>query len=120
MHKTVGLVGVGKMGSALLERLISAGANVRAFDIKDSAMQAARERGAETVASSAEAARGAKIVHVFVHNDQEVFDATLSDNGVLAGAEKGATVIVHSTVLPGTTRRVAEEATSRGVRVIDA
>jgi 3-hydroxyisobutyrate dehydrogenase-like beta-hydroxyacid dehydrogenase len=114
MDYRVGLIGVGNMGSALLERLVAAGAKVRAFDIKESAMQAARERGAETVASSAEAARGAKIIHVFVHNDQEVFDATLADKGVLAGAERGATVIVHSTVLPATTRRVAEEATPRG------
>jgi 3-hydroxyisobutyrate dehydrogenase-like beta-hydroxyacid dehydrogenase len=120
MGHRIGLIGVGKMGSALLERLIAAGMSVRAFDIKNSAMQAARERGAETVASSAEAAREARIVHVFVHNDQEVFDCTLGDNGVLAGAGQGATVIVHSTVLPATTKRVAEEAATKGVRVIDA
>jgi 3-hydroxyisobutyrate dehydrogenase-like beta-hydroxyacid dehydrogenase len=120
MQKTVGLVGVGKMGSALLERLIAAGAKVRAFDIKDSAMQVAREGGAETVASSAEAARGAGIIHVFVHNDQEIFDATLGENGVLAGADRGATVILHSTILPATTRRVAEEAARSGVHVVDA
>jgi len=120
MNYQVGLVGVGKMGSALLERLVLSGAKIRAFDIKDSAMQAARAGGAETVASSAEAARGATIIHVFVHNDQEIFDATLGDNGVLAGAGKGATVILHSTILPATTRRVAEEAAGKGVRVIDA
>lgn len=120
MNYPVGLVGVGKMGGALLECLIKAGAKVRAFDIKDSAMEAARAAGAETVASAAEAARGAKIVHVFVHNDQEIFDATLGDNGVLAGAEKGATVILHSTILPATTKRVAEAAAPKGVRVIDA
>jgi|tagenome__1003787_1003787.scaffolds.fasta_scaffold20962913_2 3-hydroxyisobutyrate dehydrogenase-like beta-hydroxyacid dehydrogenase len=120
MDKAVGLVGVGKMGSALLERLIATGAKVRAFDIKDSAMQAAREGGAEAVASSAEVARGATIIHVFVHNDQEIFDATLGDKGVLAGAGKGATVILHSTILPATTRRVAEQAERKGVRVIDA
>ena len=88
MNYQVGLVGVGNMGSALLERLVAAGMKVRAFDINNSAMQAAREGGAETVASSAEAARGAKIIHVFVHNDQEVSDATLGENGVLAGAER--------------------------------
>jgi 3-hydroxyisobutyrate dehydrogenase len=120
MNYQVGLVGVGKMGSALLERLTAAGAKVRAFDIKDSAMQAARERGAQTAASSAEAAHGARIVHVFVHNDDEVLECTLSDKGVLAGADKGATVIVHSTVLPATTQRVAEEAAGKGIRVIDA
>jgi 3-hydroxyisobutyrate dehydrogenase-like beta-hydroxyacid dehydrogenase len=120
MDYQVALVGVGNMGSALLERLIAAGAKVRAFDIKDSAMQAARERGAQTVASSAEAAGGAKIIHVFVHNDQEILDATLGDQGVLAGADKGAIVILHSTILPATTRRVAEEAARKAVRVVDA
>ena len=120
MDYQVALVGVGNMGSALLERLVAAGAKVRAFDIKDSAMQAARERGAQTVASSAEAARGAKIIHVFVYNDQEITDAMLGEKGVLAGADKGAIVILHSTILPATTRRVAEEAARKAVRVVDA
>src|SRR5687767_4632452 len=120
MDYQVALVGVGNMGSALLERLIAAGAKVRAFDIKDSAMQAARERGAQTVASSAEAAGGAKLIHVTVRNDQEILDATLGDQGVLAGADKGAIVILHSTILPATTRRVAEEAARKAVRVVDA
>jgi 3-hydroxyisobutyrate dehydrogenase-like beta-hydroxyacid dehydrogenase len=120
MDYQVGLVGVGKMGSALLTRLIGAGAKVRAFDIKESAMQAAREGGAETVASSAETAGGSRIIHIFVHNDDEVLDATLSEKGALAGADKGATIISHSTILPSTTRRVAEAAAPRGIRVVDA
>ncbi|MEX0752784.1 MAG: NAD(P)-dependent oxidoreductase [Xanthobacteraceae bacterium] len=120
MNDPVGLVGVGKMGEALLVRLIGAGKRVRAFDIMDTAMQAARAGGAETVASAAEAARGAKIVHVFVHNDDKVFEATLGRGGVLAGAGPGATVILHSTILPATTQRVAETAAGQGVRVIDA
>jgi 3-hydroxyisobutyrate dehydrogenase len=120
MDYQVGLVGVGKMGSALLERLVLAGARVRAFDIKDSAMQAARERGATTVGSAAATARGSKIVHVFVHNDQEILDCTLGDDGVLAGADSGATVILHSTILPATTRKVAAEGARKGIRVLDA
>ena len=120
MDYQVGLVGVGNMGSALLECLVRAGAKVRAYDINESAMQAARAGGAEIVANAAETARGSKIVHVFVHNDQEIFDAALGANGVLAGAGKGATVILHSTILPSTTRRVAEEAKAKDVRVIDA
>jgi 3-hydroxyisobutyrate dehydrogenase-like beta-hydroxyacid dehydrogenase len=120
MDSQVALVGVGNMGSALLERLLAAGAKVSAFDIKDSAMQAARERGAQTVASPAEAARGAKIIHVFVYDDQGVFDATFGEEGVLAGAGEAAIVILHSTILPATTRRVAEEAARKAVRVVDA
>lgn len=120
MDYQVGLVGVGKMGSALLARLVAAGGKVRAFDIKESAMQAARDGGAETVACSADTARGSKIIHVFVHNDDEVLDATLGEKGVLTGADKGATIISHSTILPSTTRRVAEAAAPKGIHVVDA
>jgi len=120
MDYQVALVGVGNMGSALLERLVAAGAKVRAFDIKESAMQAARERGGQTVASSAEAARGAKMIHLFVYNDEDITDAMLGEKGVLAGADKGAIAILHSTILPATTRRVAEEAARKAVRVVDA
>ncbi|HZS65036.1 MAG TPA: NAD(P)-dependent oxidoreductase [Xanthobacteraceae bacterium] len=120
MDKTVGLIGVGKMGSALLARLVLAGNKVRAFDIKASAMEAARSGGAETVGSAAEAAKGAAIVHIFVHNDEEIFDATISGHGALGGAAPGTTVILHSTIMPATTKRVAEEGARKGVRVIDA
>jgi 3-hydroxyisobutyrate dehydrogenase len=73
------------------------------------------------VSCSAEAAAGARFVHVFVHNDGEVLDACLSDNhGALAGMEPGATLILHSTILPETTFAVAEKANARGVDVLDA
>ncbi len=120
MNITVGLIGVGKMGSALLHRLKRAEVPVRAFDIKDSALQAARDGGAETFTSSAEAAEGAEIIHVFVHSDEEVIDATLAEDGVFAGARPGTTVLIHSTIMPATTRHVAEMATPKKINVIDA
>jgi 3-hydroxyisobutyrate dehydrogenase len=120
MDNPVGLVGVGKMGAALLARLIGAGARIRAFDINAAAMEAARAEGAETVGSAAEAARGAAIIHVFANSDEEVLDATLGADGVLTGAGRRATVILHSTLLPATTLRVAEAAARQDVRVIDA
>lgn len=120
MTHAVGLIGVGKMGRALLSRLIMAGNSVKAYDIADEAMEAARAGGAETVKCSAEAALGARFVHVFVHNDDEVLDACLSDKGALEGEEAGATLLLHSTILPATTFAVAEKAAPRGVDVLDA
>ncbi len=121
MPHAVGLIGIGKMGRALLKRLVMEGNSVRAYDIADEAMEAARAGGAEAVGCSAEAAAGARFVHVFVHNDGEVLDACLSDNhGALAGMEPGATLILHSTILPETTHRVAEKANARGIHVLDA
>ncbi len=120
MGETVALIGVGKMGRALLHRLKAEGHEVRAYDIAEEPMRTARELGAVTAASSAEAAQGAAIVHVFVREDEEVLDAAMGPAGVIEGAAPGTLLILHSTILPATTFRVAEAARAREIDVIDA
>jgi len=120
MGDKVALIGVGKMGRALLDRLHAENHQVKAYDIAEEPMATARTMGAATANSSAEAARDAAYVHVFVHNDQEVLDATLGPNGVLNGAGAGCILFLHSTILPETTAHVAEAAAGQGVTVLDA
>jgi 3-hydroxyisobutyrate dehydrogenase-like beta-hydroxyacid dehydrogenase len=116
----IGIVGVGAMGSTLLERLRLAKVEATAFDISPSALETARWSGA-TLASSAKAvAQSSTIVDVVVRTDQEIFDCTLGEEGILEGAQAGALVLLHSTIRPETTKKVAEAARSRNVHVIDA
>ena len=58
----VGMVGVGAMGSALLERLRLAGVEATAFDIAPSAMEAARALGARVAPSAAAVAEASTII----------------------------------------------------------
>lgn len=118
--ETAGIVGVGNMGSALLARLKLAGVESIVYDIAPAAMERARAEGADLATSAAEVARSADIVDVVVRTDEEVLACTLGKQGVLEGAPPGALVLLHSTILPQTTRRVAEAASARGVHVIDA
>jgi 3-hydroxyisobutyrate dehydrogenase-like beta-hydroxyacid dehydrogenase len=118
--ETVGMVGLGNMGSALLERLRIAHVEPVVYDVDPAALAQARAAGAEPAASAAEVARGATLVDVVVRTDDEVLDCTLGEGGVLAGARPGCLLILHSTILPQTTRRVAEAASRREVHVIDA
>lgn len=120
MTETVGLIGFGAMGSALMERLKLAGREVRAYDLAEDRMDLARETGAETVASPAAAAKGARCVHVFVRTDAQARDAVLGPDGVLAGAGGGAVVFLHPTISPETTKEIAREAAKRDVTVLDA
>jgi 3-hydroxyisobutyrate dehydrogenase-like beta-hydroxyacid dehydrogenase len=115
----IGLVGVGKMGSALLVQLRAAGHQVRAFDIFPAAMTAAEKAGALPAASPADAARDCAFVHVFLATDQQVLDVMSAPDGVFAGTKPGTIVLLHSTILPATTQRAAELA-PKGVVVIDA
>ena len=116
----VGLVGVGAMGSALVERLRLAGESVLAYDIATEALDRARALDASVAESAAAVARASTIVDVVVRTEQDVLDATLGPGGVLEGAAQGTLVLLHSTILPRTTRRVAAAAQPRGVHVIDA
>jgi len=120
MADMVGLIGVGDMGQGLLARLIKAGVVVKAFDISEENLAVAREAGAEIAASAANAASGVHIIHLLVRTDDQVLAAALGPGGVLEGADERSILILHSTIMPETTRKVAEAATEKGVSVIDS
>ncbi|MGH7798651.1 MAG: NAD(P)-dependent oxidoreductase [Candidatus Binatia bacterium] len=116
----IGFVGTGAMGSALLSRLKLAGVVATAFDIAAKAMEAARAEGAQTVPSAKAVAQASTIIDVVVRTDQEVLECMLGNDGVLEGAAPGALVLLHSTIRPTTTKKVAEAAADKRVNVIDA
>ena len=116
----VGMVGVGAMGSALLERLKRAGVEATVYDSYPPALQAARALGATFAGCPADVARAATIVDVVVRTDQDVLDCMTGKGGILEGGENHILVLLHSTILPQTTRHVAALAGQRHVEVIDA
>jgi 3-hydroxyisobutyrate dehydrogenase-like beta-hydroxyacid dehydrogenase len=116
----IGFVGTGAMGSALLSRLKLANVTALAFDIAPAALEAARKEGAETASSAKAVAQASTIVDVVVRTDQEVLQCMLGNDGVLEGAAPGSLVLLHSTIRPATTKKVAEAAADKRVNVIDA
>jgi 3-hydroxyisobutyrate dehydrogenase-like beta-hydroxyacid dehydrogenase len=116
----IGFVGTGAMGSALLSRLKIANVVATAFDIAPTAMEAARNEGAEAAPSAKAVAQASTIVDVVVRTDREVIECTLGKDGILEGAAPGSLVLLHSTIRPTTTKKVAEAAADKRVYVIDA
>jgi 3-hydroxyisobutyrate dehydrogenase-like beta-hydroxyacid dehydrogenase len=72
------------------------------------------------VSSPAEVGESSDIVGICVFSDADVGDVLLRSDGVLTGMSPGGIVAIHSTVHPHTSVRMAEEAATRGVAVIDA
>jgi 3-hydroxyisobutyrate dehydrogenase-like beta-hydroxyacid dehydrogenase len=116
----IGFVGTGAMGSALLSRLKLANVTATAFDIAPAAMEAARKEGAQTAASAKAVTQASTLVDVVVRTDQEVLDCTMGKNGILEGAAPGTLVLLHSTIRPTTTKKIAQAAAETRVYVIDA
>ena len=116
----IGFVGTGAMGSALLSRLKLANVPAIAFDIAPAAMEAARKEGAQTAVSAKAVAQASTIVDVVVRTDQDALECTMGEDGILAGAAPGTLVLLHSTIRPTTTKKIAQAAAETRVYVIDA
>lgn len=120
MSYKVGLIGVGAMGSALLHRMTLSGMEVQAFDIAPAGIEAARSAGATVVNSPEAAADDVEFVHVLVRTDDEVTTVTLGETSVFGRMSKEAILLLHSTVMPETTRKIGEAASALGREVVDA
>lgn len=116
--ETIAILGFGDMGEQMAPHLLAAGYHVRVFDIDESRSEFARSAGATVVTSAAEAARGAEVTFGLVMSD-DIPAAYLGEEGIIAGAQPGASVLICST----TTRAYAEQvraAAPEGVVVLDS
>jgi 3-hydroxyisobutyrate dehydrogenase-like beta-hydroxyacid dehydrogenase len=118
--ETVGFVGTGAMGMALLSRLQLVPISATAFDVVPQALEQAKSLGAEPAASAKAVAQTSTLIDVVVRTDQQVLDCTLGNAGILEGASPGTLVLLHSTIRPATTKQVAQAAADKRVYVIDA
>jgi 3-hydroxyisobutyrate dehydrogenase len=116
----VGIVGVGRMGLAMLKHLVKQGYQVTACDIDDKQLAKARDAGAAAVATPAEVARAAGFVIVAVGYDEEVRQVVLEVDGLLANLAPGSIIAVSSTAKPDTVKALDEQAKAHGVAVLDA
>jgi 3-hydroxyisobutyrate dehydrogenase len=116
----IGFIGLGNMGGPMMRNLLKAGHTVRAFDLAEAALAAARQAGAEVAASPAEAAQGAEVVVSMLPAGEHVRRVYLGDAGVIAAVAKGALLIDSSTVDVDTARAVAKAAAEAGLEMVDA
>src|SRR6266566_4385976 len=116
----VGIVGVGRMGLAMLKHLVKHGYQVTACDVDDKRLAEARDAGAATAKTPAEVARAADFVIIGVGYDDEVNQVVLGTDGLLADLAPGAVIAVSSTARPDTVKALDERARAHGVAILDA
>jgi 3-hydroxyisobutyrate dehydrogenase len=119
-NERIGIVGVGRMGLAMLKHLVKHGHQVTACDLDETQLAKAREAGAATVKTAAEVARAADFVIIGVGYDDEVNAVVLGTDGLLAALAPGAIIAVSSTAKPDTVKALDRQAQARGIDVLDA
>jgi 3-hydroxyisobutyrate dehydrogenase len=118
--ETVGVVGFGAMGSALFERLCLSSVNVLVYDLSREARDRALAQGASVVTSAAELAGSSDVIDVIVRTDEDVMNCAFGSDGVLDTVRPNALLLLHSSIHPNTTLRIAESGQQLGVTVLDA
>jgi 3-hydroxyisobutyrate dehydrogenase len=116
----VGIVGVGRMGLAMLKHLVKHGYEVTACDLNEKQLATAREAGATTAKTPAEVARAASFVIIGVGYDDEVNEVVSGANGLLAHLARGSIISVSSTAKPDTVKALDQLAHARGIDILDA
>ena len=102
----VAVVGLGRMGRAMAERLAAAGNELRVWNRTRS--RADGLDGARACGSPREAATGAAVVVTALADDTATRDVVLGADGVLAGLGSGAVHVSTSTISPALARVLAE------------
>lgn len=115
----VGVLGLGAMGAPITRHLLDAGVPVGVVDLDPTVLADAEAAGAHRAASPAELSRSCPVVLVMLPSDDDVLQACTGLDGVLAGAGRGSTVLICSSVRPATCRQIADAAPA-GVAVLDA
>jgi 3-hydroxyisobutyrate dehydrogenase-like beta-hydroxyacid dehydrogenase len=114
----VGWIGTGRMGAALVRRLLDAGAEVWVYNRTRAKAEALAELGAKVVDSPADLAE-LDVVFTMVAGPQDVLEVTVGPNGVLSRDGVAPKVIVDSTTIdPMTSEELRRLAAERGTAII--
>ena len=116
MSASVAVIGTGRMGAAMVGRLIAAGHRVTVYNRTPSRAASL----AATVAPTPRAAvAGAAFVLVSLADDDAVRAVYRGDDGIIAGVRSGSVVMESSTVSPRIVRELAAEVAESGAVLLD-
>ena len=117
---TVGFVGLGRIGKPIAANIVAAGFDLMVFDVREDPMRELAQLGAKRARGLKDLSEHSEIVGVAVVDDAQVEEVVMSDTGLLQSGRQDSIIMIHSTILPGTARKLAQAAQGKGVTVVDA
>ncbi|MGA2851783.1 MAG: NAD(P)-dependent oxidoreductase [Terracidiphilus sp.] len=116
---TVGFIGLGLMGSRLARRLDSFGWRVRAWNRSPEPAEQLSKWGLAIAPSIADLVTGSDVILSSLANDDAVRSVYFDKSGVFSVAKPGTIILEMSTISPGLSRQLHQEASTRGVKLLD-
>jgi len=115
--RTVGFIGLGKMGSAMAGRIVASGAKVIGWDVREAACQALAAGGATIANGMADMAK-APLVISMLFDDATTREAVLAPDGLIDHMLPGAVHMSGASISPELARELSEAHTARGQRFV--
>jgi 3-hydroxyisobutyrate dehydrogenase-like beta-hydroxyacid dehydrogenase len=115
----IGFIGLGLMGSRLTRRLHSSGWNVQAWNRSPDPAQSLRRDGVGISSSIAQLAAESEVVLSSLADDVAVHSVYFDSGGVFSTTMPGTKILEISTISPELSRRLHQEASHRGVDLLD-
>jgi 2-hydroxy-3-oxopropionate reductase len=116
----IAFIGLGIMGLPMSIHLAEAGHTVTGYNRSPEKTKSLVDAGGKAAESVAEAVDGAEVVCVMVPDSPDVRDVLAGEGGVFESAAAGTLVVDFSSLRPDVTVELAEQATERGLRLLDA
>lgn len=117
---TVGFIGLGSMGSGMVDNLQRSGYPLVVTDIRREAAEPALARGARWASGAAVVAAESDLVVTMLPTPAHVADVVSGPGGVLEGIADGGTWVDMSTSVPAVADRIRADTAARGLHVLDA
>jgi len=118
----VGFIGIGVMGRPMTLNLLKAKHHVTIYarHPEKPEIQEVINSGAKLAPSPRAVAMASDIVITMLPNSPQVEEVVAGPQGLLEGARKGLIIVDMSTIAPAVSRKLAQEASIRGVHLLDA
>ncbi|WP_420013059.1 NAD(P)-dependent oxidoreductase [Tateyamaria sp.] len=117
---SVGVVGLGDMGSGIARNLIANGFETWGRDLIADRHRAFGEMGGQMAASTAEVGRNAQYVFVMVMKGAEAHEVILGEGGLAETMAPGGTILLTSTIKPAEARTIGDGLRGSGLHLIDS
>ncbi len=117
---TIGFIGTGIMGKSMALHIIKAGYPLHVFNRSKEKTASLIEQGAIWHHSPKELATHADIIITIIGYPKDVEEVYLGVDGILAGAKAGSIAIDMTTSSPSSAARIAKDALSKKIAVLDA
>jgi len=115
----LGFIGLGLMGSRFLRRLNAEGWNIRGWNRNQAATVALRNYGFQIEETLAGLVHGSDVLLSSLADDKAVRAVYLGEDGVFAHVEPQTVILEMSTISPGLSALLHQEAAKHGANLID-